>query len=279
MTAVPTFDYERPLSLAEASALLTRDGAVALAGGTDLVVGVRKRHARPALVVDLKSVAEIPDTIEVDGGLLRIGGRVVMSRVIADDRVNRHVPALVEAAAVVGSVQIRNRATVAGNLCNASPAADTAPALLAYSATVAIAGAEGARTIPLDDFFLGPGSTVLGPGEIVISIDVPIPDPRIGSAFARVTRIRGIDLASVAIACTVARSGVVRFGFGAVGPTPLIAATTREELATDEGWSRLLAVTSPISDVRAGAGYREAMLRIHSRRALQAAVDDLETGS
>jgi CO/xanthine dehydrogenase FAD-binding subunit len=279
MTAAPTFDYERPLTLAEASALLTRDGAVALAGGTDLVVGIRKRNARPALVVDLKSIAEIPDTIEVDGDLLRIGGRVVMSRVTADEHVKRHFPALVEAAAVVGSVQIRNRATVAGNLCNASPAADTAPALLAYAAAVTIAGAGGTRTIPLQEFFLGPGSTVLGGGDIVTSIDLPLPAARVGSAFTRVTRIRGIDLASVAVACVVEQSGRVRFGFGAVGPTPLLAETTRAELDTDDAWSTLLAVTSPISDVRAGADYRTAMLRIHSRRALDTAVDDLETAS
>jgi CO/xanthine dehydrogenase FAD-binding subunit len=279
MTAIPTFAYERPVTLAEASALLSREGAVALAGGTDLVVGIRKRHARPALVVDLKSVAEIPDTIEVVGDRLRIGGRVVMSRVTTDEHVRRHFPALVDAAAVVGSIQIRNRATIAGNVCNASPAADTAPALLAYSATVTIAGTDGPRAVPLDEFYLGPGSIVLGRGEIVTSIDLPIPTPRVGSAFARVTRIRGIDLASVAVACAVAPSGAVRFGFGAVGPTPLLSETTREALSSDDGWSRLLAVASPISDVRAGADYREAMLRSHSRRALQEAIDDLEAGS
>lgn len=279
MSAVPSFDYERPLTLAEASELLAREDAVALAGGTDLVVGIRKRDARPAVVVDLKSIGEIPDTIVVEDELLRIGGRVVMSRVTSDEATNRHFPALVEAAAVVGSVQIRNRATVAGNLCNASPAADTAPVLLAHAATVTIAGAGGTRTVPLDAFFVGPGSTVLDRGEIVTSIDLPIPTPRVGSAFARVTRIRGIDLASVAVACVVGQSGDVRFGFGAVGPTPLVAETTREELASEDGWARLLDITSPISDVRAGADYREAMLRIHSRRALQTAVADLDAGS
>lgn len=279
MSAVPSFDYERPLTLAEASELLAREDAVALAGGTDLVVGIRKRDARPAVVVDLKSIGEIPDTIVVDDELLRIGGRVVMSRVTSDEATNRHFPALVEAAAVVGSVQIRNRATVAGNLCNASPAADTAPVLLAHAATVTIAGAGGTRTVPLDAFFVGPGSTVLDRGEIVTSIDLPIPTPSVGSTFARVTRIRGIDLASVAVACVVGQSGDVRFGFGAVGPTPLVAETTREELASEDGWARLLDITSPISDVRAGADYREAMLRIHSRRALQTAVADLDAGS
>lgn len=279
MTAVPSFGYERPVTLDELSALLSREGSVALAGGTDVVVGIRKRHSHPSLIVDLKSVAEIPDTIDVDGDVLRIGGRVVMSQVIADEHVKRHFPALVAAAAVVGSVQIRNRATVAGNLCNASPAADTAPPLLAYEATVSVAGAGGTRAIPLNEFFLGPGSTALGRGDVVTSIDLPIPVLRVGSAFARVTRIRGIDVASVAVACVVEGSGGVRFGLGAVGPSPLLAETTRDELAADDAWSEVLAVTSPISDVRAGAEYRAAMLRIHSRRAFAAAIDDLEGGS
>jgi carbon-monoxide dehydrogenase medium subunit len=144
-----------------------------------------------------------------------------MSQLVRDEHTNRHFPALVEAASVVGSIQIRNRATLAGNLCNASPAADTAPALLAYSAAVTIAGAEGSRTIPLEDFFLGPGSTVLARGEILLSVELPIPTTPIGSGFARVTRIRGVDLASVSLACVVERSGKARFGLGAVGPTPL----------------------------------------------------------
>ena len=270
-----TFDYHRPDTLVEASALLARDDAVALAGGTDLLVALRHDETRPAVVVDLKSVAEIGGEIVIEGDLLRIGGRVVMSQLVRDEHANRHFPALVEAASVVGSIQIRNRATLAGNLCNASPAADTAPALLAYSATVTIAGAEGSRTIPLEDFFIGPGSTVLARGEIVTSVELPVPTARIGSAFGRVTRIRGVDLASVIVACVVERSGKTRFGFGAVGPTPLLAESTLEALSTDAGFSGLLAVTSPISDVRAGADYRRAMLQVQSKRVLQAAVDDL----
>lgn len=270
-----TFDYHRPDSLVEASELLGRDDAVALAGGTDLLVAIRHHKSRPAVVVDLKSISEISGTLDIEGDLLRVGGGVVMSQLIRDEHMNRHFPALVQAASVVGSIQIRNRATLAGNLCNASPAADTVPPLLAYSATVTISGAEGSRTVPLEDFFLGPGSTVLARDEIVTSVELPIPTTRIGSAFARVTRRRGVDLASVNLACALEPSGMIRFGFGAVGPTPLLAESTLEDLSTDDGWSRLLAATSPISDVRAGADYRRAMLQVHSRRAFQAAVDEL----
>jgi carbon-monoxide dehydrogenase medium subunit len=276
---VTWFDYHRPQSLGEASDLLRRDGAVALAGGTDLLVALRHRAVRPELVVDLKAVTDIADGIEIEGDRLRIGGRVVMSRLTRNDYVNRHFPVLAQAAAVVGSVQIRNRATLAGNLCNASPAADTAPALLAYGATVFASGPEHTRPIAVEEFFTGPGTTILERGEIVTAVELPIPPTAVGSAFARVTRRRGVDLASVSVACTLDRSGRTRFGFGAVGPTPLLAESTSDDLATDDGWSRLLAVTSPIDDVRAGAEYRRAMLRVHARRALHAASVDLRAAT
>jgi carbon-monoxide dehydrogenase medium subunit len=202
-----------------------------------------------------------------------------MRRLISDPTVREHFPALVESASVVGSVQIRNRATMAGNLCNASPAADTAPALIAHSATLRIDGPGGERTVAVEELFTGPGSTLLEQGEVVTAIDVPIAPAPIGSAFARVTRRRGVDLASVSMACVVDGSGVVRFGFGAVGPKPLLGVTDLADLAEDGGWERLFAVTSPISDVRAGADNRRAMLGVHGRRALGQAMRRLETAS
>jgi len=272
-------DYQRPRSLSEAMELLLHDDAVALAGGTDLMVAIRHRAVDPAVVVDLKSVEDIRDDIAVEEDRLVIGGRVVMSRLVSHDVVNEQFPALASAAAVVGSVQIRNRATLAGNLCNASPAADTAPALLAQSAWLTLASGDSGRTVPLSDFFLGPGATILDRGEVVTSVEVPITKGPVGSAFARVTRRRGVDLASVSLACVVEPSGRARFGFGAVGPTPLLAESTVEDLATDDDFERLLSVTSPISDVRAGADYRGAMLRVHVRRALEAAVRQLRARS
>ena len=270
------FDYHRPESLAQASELLAHERAVALAGGTDLIVAIRHRKVQPAMVVDLKSVSEIGDDIAQEGDTLVIGARAVMRQLIDDMTVNRRFPALAKAASVVGSVQIRNRATLAGNLCNASPAADTAPALIAYAATVGITGPDGSRVLPVEDFFTGPGETVLDRDEVVTSVRLPIPTTSMGSAFARVTRRRGVDLASVNLACVIDPSGRVRFGFGAVGPTPLLAEATLDDLGDEDGWSRLLAITSPISDVRAGADYRMAMLRVHSGRALQAASKELQ---
>jgi carbon-monoxide dehydrogenase medium subunit len=252
---------------------------VALAGGTDLLVGIRHGTVGPALVVDLKSVEDIGDGISVEGDRLVIGGRVVLTSLAGNGLVTDLFPALVAAASVVGSVQIRNRATLAGNLCNASPAADTAPVLLAHSASVNVSDGATARTVPLSGFFLGPGATVLGRGDIVTSVAIPIPAERVGSAFARVTRRRGVDLASVNLACVVHRDGAVRFGFGAVAPTPVASDSTVDQLEGDEGLERLLAVTSPISDIRAGADYRSAMLRVHARRALEKASERLRAAS
>jgi carbon-monoxide dehydrogenase medium subunit len=275
-----TFAYHRPDSLAAASELLGREGAIALAGGTDLLVAMRHAKIRPSLMVDLKSVMDLRDEITNYGShTLEIGGRVVMRQVIDDSSVSRHFPALMKAASVVGSVQIRNRATLAGNLCNASPAADTAPALIAYSATVCVTGPGGARTVPVEDFFVGPGSTVLAEDEIVTSVRIPIPATPVGSAFARVTRRRGVDLASVNLACVVDPSGKVRFGLGAVGPKPLVAGATVDDLSSEDGWSAVMSSTSPITDVRAGAEYRRAMLRVHAERALRAALDELRAVS
>lgn len=270
------FEYQRPRTLAEASELLARDDSVALAGGTDLLVAMRHRKSEPSMVVDLKSVTELGSGVVVQDDQIRIGGRVTMRQLIDDEVVNEHFPALVEAASVVGSVQIRNRATLAGNICNASPAADTAPALLAYDTSVAVDGPKGSRVVRLQDFFVGPGVNALGRGELVTSVDLPIPSALSGSVFGRVTRRRGVDLASVNLACVVDDAGGVRFGFGAVGPTPLLEVATRDMLTTDAGWESLLVSTRPISDVRASADYRRAMLEVHSRRALAAAIGRLE---
>ena len=157
------FRYIRPRTLDDVFRLLSAHGPAArlLAGGTDLLVRLRLGHVRAAVVVDLKGLGALrADVIEV-GSSLRIGASTVMTDIVADLRVRRHFPALVESATVVGSVQIRNRATLAGNICNASPAADTAPALLAYGAVVNLISAGGPRRIALTEFFTGPGQTVM----------------------------------------------------------------------------------------------------------------------
>lgn len=274
------FSYARPTSLEETFALLREEPrARLLCGGTDLLVGLRKGTLRPPLVVDLKRVAELVPGIEQSDGTLRIGATTVLTRVIADERVRRRFPALVEAALVVGSIQIRNRATLAGNLCNASPAADTAPPLLVHGALLELAGPTGRRRMPLDEFLVGPGRTVLQPGELVTAVELPLPSEPVGAAFGRMTRRRGVDLATVNLCCAVSATGVTRFAFGAVGPRPFLAVdesgtladTSADPVRQEETLRQLTAKATPISNVRATAQYRREMLLVLSRRALQQA--------
>jgi CO/xanthine dehydrogenase FAD-binding subunit len=265
--------YLRPQSLAELFACMREHGPGArlLAGGTDLVVRMKKGHAFPPVIIDLKRVSELRADITERDGCVRIGARAVMTDLIENKSLPRHFPALVEAALVVGSVQIRNRATLAGNLCNASPAADTAPALLAHGALVNLVSDTGSRQLALGDFFIGPGRTVLAPGEIVESIDLPHPAEPTGDAFGRLTRRHGVDLAIVSVCCVARASGERRFAFGAVGPRPFVV-TTRQDSPLDD----VVAHASPISDLRAGADYRRAMLPVVARRTLSTAMQRLQ---
>ena len=284
------FIYARPATVAEAIAILQEHGpdARVLAGGTDLIIRLRDRSVRPTVVVDVKRIAELdPAILEVDGRL-RIGATTVMTDIVADERVQRRFPALVEAAAVVGSVQIRNRATLAGNLCNASPAADTAPALLVYGADVVAAGPSGTRRIPLTEFFVRSGQTTLARGELVTAIELPLPARPTGSAHVRRTRRRGHDLASVTLAVAIDDTGRTRLAYGSVGPRPVLVVDESGVLADPHAadadrtavLDRLLVDASPSPrSMRAGPEYRLAMLRVLAVRAVRTALDRLAGGA
>src|SRR2546427_4278120 len=183
------FAYARPATLADAFALLDEHGpdACLLAGGTDVVVGLRNRTLRPEMVIDLKQVAELQPAISEEGSWLTITATTALAGIDEDQRIHARFPALIEAAATVGSAQIRNRATLTGNICHASPAADTAPALLAYGARVNVASARGTRRVGPDAFFVGPGKNGLQRGEAVAGIRLPIAAWGRGAAVARGT--------------------------------------------------------------------------------------------
>lgn len=274
------FAYARPRGLDEALALLAETPeARPLLGGTDLIVGLRKGKLRPPLVVDLKHIDELRPGITERDGALRVSAGTVMTQLIRDARIQRQFPALVEAALTVGSIQIRNRATLAGNLCNASPAADTAPPLLVCGARVEVAGAGGRRIVPVEELFVGPGQTSLKGGELVTAVELPLPGGPLGSAFERLTRRRGVDLATINLCCSVSASGITRFAYGAAGPRPFLVVDESGTLAdagrrADEQEAVLRSLTAratPISNVRATREYREAMLVVLSRRALEKA--------
>ena len=280
------FAYERPDRLADALALLADGDSSArpLAGGTDLIIRLRDGTLRPRTVVDVKSIAEFAREIQVDGDWLRIGARTTMTDLVRDERIRRDYTALAEAAAYVGSVQIRNRATLAGNICNASPAADTAPALLVYGARVVAVGQGGQRTFPLDEFFVKSGVTTLLPGELVEAIEMPLPSGRRGSVHARRTRRRGHDLASVTLAVAIGEDGVTTLSYGSVGPRPIVtedqtgvlADPSSSEDARRERLEAMFVDAAPsLTSMRASPEYRLAMLRVMGLRAVAAAHERL----
>ncbi len=270
--------YRRPETLGEALALLSQagDSGRVLVGGTDLLVGVRREPLNPLVLVDVKGASDLPPAIEVDDHAVRVGPTATMSDLAATPEVQEWFPALIAAANVVGSVAIRNRATLIGNICNASPACDTAPALLVYGAEVTIRGIDGERQMPITDFFRGPGQTQCGPAELVTAIDIPRPPDGHRSAFQRLTRRRGVDLATVSAAAGVSADGIVTVALGAVAPTPVKAVSANpidvdDPDAISAVAAELTQIATPISDVRASQAYRQAMVKVLTERAIQAA--------
>ncbi len=281
------FEYARPETVAEAVALLDEHGpdARVLAGGTDLVIELRNHWVEPKVVVDIKRIPELAPAIYERDGVLVITASTVMDDIVANEQVQRYFPALAESAVVVGSVQIRARATLAGNICNGSPAADTAPPLLVFDATVVIAGPGGTRRLLVDEFIVGPGKTALERGEMVTAIELPIPERAFGSAYQRLTRRRGTDLASITLCCGVDSSGSTRLSYGSVGPRAFLVVEDTGALADPnvpiadkaELLDEMFHLASPsLRSMRASPAYRLAMLRVLGARALETAIERLE---
>ncbi|MBN2114865.1 MAG: xanthine dehydrogenase family protein subunit M [Acidimicrobiia bacterium] len=283
MTLTRSFTYVKPGSLDEALALLAEHGraAAVLAGGTDLISWMRDDLVAPEVVVDIKGLPGLEAITLVDG-TLRLGALATFSDVLRSPVVSAAFPVLAEMAGVVASVGIRNRATVAGNLCSAVPSNDAGPVLLAADALVQIAATDGERTIPLAEWFRGPRRTALRGGELVTRITVPLPD-RHGGCYLKLGRYRGEDLAQASVAVLALPGDHYRIAFGAVAPATVRAAAIEESLEgrpLDEATLAAAAdlvpeVISPISDLRASAGYRTHMCRVMLRRALRAAAERL----
>jgi carbon-monoxide dehydrogenase medium subunit len=281
---VNRFDYLAPTSLAEALAMLAdRPEALPLAGGTDLLVQI-KEHRRPVeALLSLKRVSEMHQ-LSLNGTLV-LGTAVSLAQIAAEQQIRQNYAALGDGAALIGSVQIRSMATVGGNLCNASPSADTAPPLLVLKAQAVIAATGGERTVPLAEFFLGPGRTILQPGEILKEIVVPQPLARSGSCYLRHTPRAAMDIAVVGVAAAISldTEGVIaeaRLALGAVAPTPIRAAAAEALLPGQRLTEELLAEVGhvaaqearPIDDMRASAEYRRHLVSVLTQRALGQAV-------
>ncbi|MDP6776493.1 MAG: xanthine dehydrogenase family protein subunit M, partial [Candidatus Latescibacteria bacterium] len=272
-----SFDYIAPRNIRETvEALAAHENAMVLAGGTDVLVRMKSRVLKPDVVVDIKRVRGL-DELHFDRKTgLTIGAAVTLRQVELDQRVWRHFPALAQGVAVIGSIQIRNLATVVGNICNAAPSADSAPGLIALGAKARIAGPAGRRTMKVENLLTGPGETALRPGELVTGIQVPMVPPRTGSAYARQTPRMAMDIAVVGVGAAVTlagRTGVcedARIVMGAVAPTPLRAREAEKALRgkkpsdglIEEAAERAADAATPISDVRGSAGYRRKVVKV-----------------
>jgi len=284
------FDYERPGTLKEALSILARHRGEArlIAGGTDLIVQMKMERHSPSLVISLAGIAELRGITYKDG--LKIGALTTIRDIGRSERVRGQYRALYEACHAFSTVQIMIMSTIGGNLCNASPAADTAPPLLAFDASVNLVSDAGSRDVPLGDFFIGPGKTVLAKTEMVHSIALPRPNAGTGSAFLKVSRVVA-DISQVCAAVKLVRDGDkiahCRIALGAVAPKPMCAERAQESLIGAVGSAEAFEYAanivaqdiSPISDVRATEAYRRHAVKVIVRDALTTAWQRTAKGS
>ncbi len=278
-----SFEFFEPTTLAEASRLFAQEHAQLLAGGTDIVIGMKAYTETPESVISLQKIPGLAGiTTDADNGIT-IGATTKIREVELSEDILQHHTALAEGASEIGSIQIRNLATIGGNIAHASPAADTVAGLLVADAQVGIAGANGERTVPINELFTGPGQTVLKPGEIITQFRLPTPAS--GSHYIKHKIREVMDLAFIGVASAVnLQNGVIkeaRIGLAAVAPTP-IRATEAENLLKGktptpdllaQAGEAAAAATSPISDLRCSAEHRKEMVDVLTRRTLQHALD------
>ncbi|HEY6393953.1 MAG TPA: xanthine dehydrogenase family protein subunit M [Candidatus Binataceae bacterium] len=280
-------NYEVPTSLKQAVSILKSHGEKArpFVGGTDLIIQLRAGVRRPDYLVDIKQIKELRQ-IKLDAKKgLRLGAAVPCIEIYENAEMHRRYPGLTEAAHLIGSLQIQNRASVGGNLCNGSPAADTTPALIALNAVARIAGPKGERKVPVQDFVVSPGQTVLKPGELLIELLVPAPAKHSSDAYLRFIPRNEMDIAVVGVGAAVTLDGnrikAARIGLGAVAATPLYAAAASEALAgkhlddaaLNEAARLASEASSPIDDMRGTAEFRRHITGVLTRRALTIAVE------
>jgi len=282
------FEYHAPPNLAEAIALLQKyDGkAKILAGGTDLLIRIRDRAIHPQVVIDLKQIPQLYGIhYEQDKGL-RLGPLTLIRDIETSKIIREKFGVLSQAAETLGSVQVRNKATVGGNLCNAAPSADMAPPLIGLDAEVKIAGRGKDKTLPLEAFFRGPGETALGPDEILIEISVPNMAPHSYGVYLKHGRRKALDLAVVGVASvltmdsTLSKCEDIRIVLGAVAPTPMRAkkaeAVIRGNDLSDSVINEAAKIAaeecSPISDVRGSEWYRRQVVEALVKRGINQAL-------
>lgn len=285
-------EYLAPASLDDAVSVLGgSDGAKVLAGGTDLLVQMKLGLRDPATVVDIKRIPQLSEVTLDDSGL-RLGAAVPGAVVTANDSIVQTFPGFAEALGLIGSSQVQGRCSAGGNLCNASPAADSVPALIVNRGICHIAGPGGQRTVAAEDFTTGPGANCLAAGEILVTLELPLPAPRTRDAYLRFIPRTEMDIAvaGAAVSLTLDESGVctaARIAIGAVAPTALLVpaaaealvGTAVDEAALQKAGAAASAAASPISDKRGTAQYRKQVVAVLVRRAAAIAKSRVEQTS
>lgn len=306
------FEYHKPHTINDAIGLMgSLENAKFVAGGTDVLVQIRQKKIAPAHLISLRNITDFP-TIDIGDGL-QIGAGATHSDIVANAFIQKRYPALTDAAGKVGSRQIRNVATVSGNICNAAPSADTACPLLVLDADVKTAAPKGERRVPIDDFFLGAGRVDLAPGELVTGFHLPPFGPDTGSAYIKHTRRQAMDLPMVGIAvrvtiriggseigckdafCTIdsisnilrrledeeLRCEDVRIAMGVVAPRPVRArkaeAALRGKVISEALFEEVAEIAAaeaqPRDSIRGEAWYRREMVQVLTKRAILLSVD------
>ena len=277
--------YEAPTSLDQAIGLLAAagDDGRMLAGGTDLIIQMRAGVREPGQVIDAKKIPEL-QTLSYDAQSgLRLGAALACCEIIDNPTVRQHYPGLVEAAGLIGSDQILARASVGGNVCNGSPAADTTPALIALGATCHIAGPNGTREVAVEDVVTAPGQTALAADELLVEFRIPAPPAKAADCYQRFIPRNEMDIAVVGVGSCVALDGdtcsAARIGLGAVAARPLLAEEAGaalvgkplDDAAIDAAAKLAQAAASPISDMRGTAEFRTHLVGVLTRRTLEEA--------
>ncbi len=278
------FEIFQPTSIQEAREIHVNHGpgGYFLAGGTDLVIAIKEKGLVPRYVVDLKRIESLSGIREDADGSFVIGTLTTMREIETSSVINKRFPFLAQSAAEVGSIQIRNRATIGGNIANATPSADVVPALLVLQAQVNISTSDGEKRVPLESFFLGPGKTIMQPGDLLTEITIPPAPANLRGEYIKFSPREMMDLAyvGVAVALVMGENDNVcreaRIALGAVSPFPmrarkaeavLLNADIKEESAERAGQAAS-EECAPISDVRSSAAYRRHMVRVNTRRAI-----------
>jgi carbon-monoxide dehydrogenase medium subunit len=293
MTTVQTiaeFTYKTPRTLDEALRLLEQGkaGARILAGGTDLVLQMKQRLLTPSLVIDIKNVPDLDRLDWSEKGGLHIGASVSISKLLALEVLLKRFSVLAQACRVIGSTQIKNRATLGGNICNAAPSADSAPALLCLGASGILKRSGGTRTISLEEFFKSPGKTAVRDNELLVEIDVPTPPANSAGCYLRHTTREEMDISVVGVASYLELSPdkkvkTARITLAAVAPVPMRAHQAESILqgkavtadAIEAAAVKAAAEASPITDMRGSAEYRREIVKVLTRRTLKKCGEDL----